>query len=69
MKLEGVSGQVKELVLVHVGETVLCQDLGRVTDVLVLSVLVLAAALEVNRRDREISRQKFQLLSTTFKPF
>ena len=46
VQLEGVAGEVKELVLVDVGEALLGQDLGRVAHVLVLAVLVPAAALD-----------------------
>ena len=62
VELEGVPGQVEELVLVHVGEAVPAEDLTCVAHVLVLAVLVLAAALVVIQSRREISRQKFALL-------
>ena len=57
MELEGVPGQVEELVFVHIGKAVLGQDLGGVADVLVFPVFVLAAALVYDRWIREISRQ------------
>ena len=58
VQLEGVPGQVEELVLVHVGEALLGEDLTGVAHVLVLAVLVLAAALVVIQSRREVSRQK-----------